>query len=424
MEISLESVLKKIQWILNTNNPMLYRHTEKVAYIYMKLLQAYNYSEEEIISLVTIAILHDIGAYKILSENETGANLYRFDVENPHEHSVYGYLFIRNFGPVQLQKYASVVLYHHFKYRDFDKIDKEYMKESQLLHLADRISIIIDKKEIIDFDKLENLKNTFFNPEYVNLFIKLEQEEKISDNILNGNYYNEVYALLKRAIINNKYLDDVLNMIVSIIDLKSKYTMYHNITVASIAREIAVLSGMDLETVKKIQKAARIHDIGKVLIPVEILEKDGKLTKEEYEIMKQHITKGRKILEGICDNEKIMLATTHHEKLDGSGYPDRLTAEFINKEKRVLIIADIVSALLGRRSYKEEFSKDKIISILNEEVSKNKIDKETVDVFINNYDSITEKVNRDCKLAIEKYNIHRMEYEAITKHMKKYNLID
>ncbi len=423
MEISLEKVLKKIQWILNSNNSMLYRHTDKVAYIYMKLLEAYNYSQEEIITLVTIAILHDIGAYKILSGNEKLVNLYRFDVENPHEHSVYGYLFIRNFGPLQLQKYANVVLYHHFKYKDFDKLDKEYMKESQLLHLADRMSILIDKEENIDFDKLEELKGTFFDPEYVDLFIELEKKEHIADNILTGKYYEKVYELLGRAIINNKYLDDILNMIVCIIDLKSKYTMYHNITVTSIAREIAILSGMDFETVKEIQKAARIHDIGKVLIPVSILEKDGKLTKEEYIIMKEHITKGRKILEGICDKSKIKLATTHHEKLDGSGYPDGLTSDYITREERVLIIADIVSALMGKRSYKDEFDKETIISILQEEVENNKIDKETVDIFVNNYDTITERVKKDCKIAIEKYNIHRMEYEAITEHMKKYNFM-
>ena len=223
--------------------------------------------------------------------------------------------------------------------------------------------------------------------------------------------------------LNEKYQNQILEMIVAMVDIKSPYTMYHNINVTGVGRELAKAVGLSEEQVEKVESAARIHDIGKVVVPVEILEKNGRLTDSEFEIMKEHISKGRVILNGVCPYEKMMLATTHHEKLDGSGYPDGVDGSKLNIEKRVLCVADIVSALIGKRSYKEEFDKETIIRILRGDAARNKIDSDIVETFVNNYDEIIEKVKENCKYELGKYNIYRMEYDAIINHMKTYNFM-
>lgn len=93
---------------------------------------------------------------------------------------------------------------------------------------------------------------------------------------------------------------------------------------------------------------ALLHDIGKVSTPVEILEKPGKLTSEEFEVMKKHVTETRKILDGYVNPKAYRIAVRHHEKLDGSGYPLGLKAEDLSLEERICAISDIVSALVRR----------------------------------------------------------------------------
>ena len=426
MKITVEMILKKIIYILNENSDMMKDHAEKVSYIYLKLLQEKGYSLDEIVYLLFISLLHDIGVYKLTDDKNDNVEIkkiLKFESESIHEHSIYGYLFIKNFAPKPMQKYAKIILHHHFRYIDYEKIDKELLEESQLLYLADRVSVYIDKNKKIDFNVLNKYRDINFKGEYIDLLQKVNKKVNIAKVLRKSNYKEEIFSKLRNAILNEKYQNEILEMIVAMVDIKSPYTMYHNINVTGVAKELAKVVGLSEEEVLEVEAAARIHDIGKVVVPVEILEKNGKLTKDEFEIMKQHITKGRIILDGVCPVEKMMLATTHHEKLDGSGYPDGIAGKDLDIKKRVLCIADIISALIGKRSYKDEFDKETIIKILQEDASKNKIDKNIVEIFIKNYDLIIEKVKLNCKYELGKYNIYRMEYEAIKKHMEKYNFM-
>ncbi|MDY0362233.1 MAG: two-component system response regulator [Desulforegulaceae bacterium] len=134
---------------------------------------------------------------------------------------------------------------------------------------------------------------------------------------------------------------------------------------AAIARKL----GLDKKTVEWILYAAPMHDIGKIGIPDRILLKPGKLDPEEWEIMKTHAAIGAKILEGskagfIRLGE--IIAKTHHEKWDGSGYPDGLKGSKIPLVSRIVALADVFDALTTKRPYKEPFSVDKSFKIIRE----------------------------------------------------------
>ena len=132
------------------------------------------------------------------------------------------------------------------------------------------------------------------------------------------------------------------------------------------------------EYINNVVRAAPLHDIGKINIPDAILNKDSRLTDEEYEIMKGHANAGYEIIEKAIANltesgyleQAKQMAHYHHEKWDGSGYPDHLKEGDIPLSARVMAVADVFDALLSRRSYKEPFSFEKAMSIIKEGAGK------------------------------------------------------
>lgn len=131
-------------------------------------------------------------------------------------------------------------------------------------------------------------------------------------------------------------------------------TMAHSMNVSIIARLIGVWAGLDTEKLDEISMAGLLHDIGKFKIPDEILLKPGKLTKEEFEVIKKHTVYGYEIL----NNFKILESTKraallHHEKFDGSGYPFGYTADKIDDISAIITIADVYDAMTSKRCYRE-----------------------------------------------------------------------
>ena len=131
-------------------------------------------------------------------------------------------------------------------------------------------------------------------------------------------------------------------------------TMAHSMNVSIIARLIGVWAGLDTEKLDEISMAGLLHDIGKFKIPDEILLKPGKLTKEEFEVIKKHTVYGYEIL----NNFKILESTKraallHHEKFDGSGYPFGYTADKIDDISAIITIADVYDAMTSKRCYRD-----------------------------------------------------------------------
>ncbi|MFG1245164.1 response regulator [Xanthobacter flavus] len=153
------------------------------------------------------------------------------------------------------------------------------------------------------------------------------------------------------------------------------------------AKFAAVLSD---DVVEMLYKSAPLHDIGKVGIPDAILLKPGKLTPEEFEVMKTHSALGRDVIaaaEKLIDTPSTFLkiareiANFHHEKWDGSGYPDKLAGEAIPVLARLMAVADVYDALISRRVYKPPFSREKAAGIIREGRGQH-FDPDIVDAFI------------------------------------------
>ncbi len=142
--------------------------------------------------------------------------------------------------------------------------------------------------------------------------------------------------------------------LVQTIDAKDPYTQGHSLRVAEYSRRIAELAGMDVEQQQEIYCMGLLHDIGKIGIPDAIINKPAKLTDEEIALIKSHTIIGANILGKIDHSPKLSFgARSHHEKWDGTGYPEGLKGEEIACEARLIAVADSYDAMTSRRSYRD-----------------------------------------------------------------------
>ena len=171
------------------------------------------------------------------------------------------------------------------------------------------------------------------------------------------------YSKLKRT------LDDTIDTLVAVVEIQDPYTAGHQKRVAKLA--VAISEKLDISQNKAngVKIAAKIHDIGKISIPQSILSKPGMISDIEYEMIKTHPKVGYDMVKNIkFGNPIAKILLQHHERLDGSGYPNGLKGKDIIFEAKILAVADIVEAMTSRRPYRDALGIDKAL----DEISKNK----------------------------------------------------
>lgn len=173
-----------------------------------------------------------------------------------------------------------------------------------------------------------------------------------------------------------------IQSLLTALDAKDKYTAGHSVRVADYAIKIAHQLGMDEENIKLIEEAALFHDLGKIAISERILNKPSILTKEEYDRVKQHPAIGEQIVQASGVLEKMAhIIRSHHERIDGQGYPDGLTADAIPLEAQVLAVADTFDALVSNRPYRKALPVEQAIKVLRE-VRGSQLNPKIVDIFV------------------------------------------
>ncbi|MGB9857706.1 MAG: HD domain-containing phosphohydrolase [Dictyoglomaceae bacterium] len=179
-----------------------------------------------------------------------------------------------------------------------------------------------------------------------------------------------------------RVFDQMVNTLSTIVEIKDPYTAGHQKRVTELALAIAKEIGLSEDELRNLYIAGLLHDIGKIAIPSEILNKPGKLSQIEFDLIKSHPETGYKILKNIDFPWKIPeIVLQHHERLNGSGYPKGLKGDKILIEAKILAVADVVEAISSYRPYRPAFG----IEVALEEINKNKgilYDPEVVDICI------------------------------------------
>ena len=195
-------------------------------------------------------------------------------------------------------------------------------------------------------------------------------------------------AELKIALIDQAYLETI-DVLAKTVEGRDPYTHGHIERVATYAQWLAEAMSWPQENLRGLAFGARLHDIGKIIVPDHILKKPGKLSPEEWELMKQHPTAGAKILSSIKHLQSVVsYVLYHHERWDGSGYPHGLAGRDIPIEGRLLAIADVYDALTTARPYHPARPRNEVIRFLSLGSGKN-FDPDMVPIFIDVLDKKT-----------------------------------
>jgi HD-GYP domain-containing protein (c-di-GMP phosphodiesterase class II) len=170
-------------------------------------------------------------------------------------------------------------------------------------------------------------------------------------------------------IADENQLDRIADAFAAVIDAKSPWTHRHSDRACAIATGIATLLGFETTELRGLSRAAQLHDIGKLAISNRILDRPGQLTDAEFAKVKEHPLVTQRILEQVPGfSELAPLASAHHERLDGSGYPHGLTAAELTKPMRVLAVADVYEALTAERPYRPPYAAARALEIMRIEV--------------------------------------------------------
>lgn len=176
-------------------------------------------------------------------------------------------------------------------------------------------------------------------------------------------------AVEKKTAENNRLFLGIVKSLAAAIDAKDTYTNGHSVRVAEYSREIAKRAGFDADMQQRIYITGLLHDVGKIGIPDAIINKEGKLNDEEYDIIKTHPEKGSTILRNIKEMPELTIgARWHHERFDGKGYPEGLKGKSIPEEARIIAIADAYDAMTSNRSYRRSLPQD----VVRNEIEKGK----------------------------------------------------
>lgn len=419
--ISSKDVYQIIRKTLGIINNKIMHHGEITGYILYKMMEyenAYtdqNYTEQELVDYTMLGILHDIGLYK----EDNVKNVSDFETKNLWPHSIYGFLFLKYLSPIGDR--AEIVLYHHLDYNRYSMIQSRYLHVTELLNLADKMDTVLHlKEEKLEQDYFSKYRNIKFSGAAMDLFQKAEKCYGITDNLVTGKYREELDVLLAKRAFSEQYKKGFLEMLVYTIDFRSEHTVIHTLATVNFAEQLGRLARVSGKDLRDLHYGALLHDLGKIAIPLHILESTGRLSDDEMKVMKAHVRITEMILEGVVDDAVLQIAVRHHEKLDGTGYHRGLSAADLTLPQQIIAVADILSALYGKRSYKEAFSKEKILDIMNSDADKGKINRNVVTTLEKSYDSIIEVFEKEKENTIGLYLKIKEQYAIMIERFKKF----
>ena len=215
--------------------------------------------------------------------------------------------------------------------------------------------------------------------------VKLFKRSVTFENIKHLHENRELQCLkdeLKTNVLDysDKEIHNISMLFAKIVDYKSRFTRAHSMGVAARAEKMAKFYGFSPEKTTRFYFAGAMHDIGKLAVSNDILEKPDKLDVDEFDKMKNHASATRYILSQIKEIPDIIeWASNHHEKLNGKGYPKGLTAEDLSFEDRLMACIDIYQALTEKRPYKDGFPHEKAIGIMREMAARGELDGKIVE---------------------------------------------
>jgi putative nucleotidyltransferase with HDIG domain len=243
---------------------------------------------------------------------------------------------------------------------------------ARILTIAQHLDVFsTGKSPQVAIEVLRERSGRWFDPELVEAAISLHQRGALWSRCLATDDVRDTQSAavdlepVSSLFLDRARIDTICEAFADVVDAKSPYTFRHSLGVTDAAVGIAQQLGLQSERIDFVRRAALLHDLGKLSVPNTILDKPTKLDPAEWEVMRDHPVQTRRILERVSAFQELaVVAGEHHEKLDGSGYPDGLTAERLSLESRIVAVADVYAALSEDRPYRSALGLEKIVAIM------------------------------------------------------------
>jgi HD-GYP domain-containing protein (c-di-GMP phosphodiesterase class II) len=337
------------------------QHGKRVAWFATEIGRAIGFEPSRIDDLFLGALLHDCGVSTTTVHRRLVEN---FAWEDAPTHCRVGHDLLSGFAP--FRRLAALVLLHHTRWEDplLDSQDDEIALLSNTIFLADRIDALGFRRRGGDLLlarsdirlTIEGLRGSFFEHQLVEAFQFVSEPEAfwlMTEPLHLSRWLEERIREARPRPAGRVELRQLAGIFARIVDAKSRFTGEHSQGVARLARHLAGRAGLEEETCEKVELAGLLHDLGKLRVPDEILDKPGRLDPVEFAEMERHTFETWQILRRIEALSEIAgWAAWHHERISGNGYPFHRRAGEIPLPARIVAVSDVVQALAQDRPYR------------------------------------------------------------------------
>lgn len=366
-------------------------HGHRVALMAAACAKAMDWSADDIHTLVQAALLHDCG---VSSTREHRVLVNEITWDGAHLHCERGFAYL---GSVPtLARFAPIILEHHTPWRDLlvRGVDAATARQANLIYLSDRADALhahglAEGKPICEV--LTRYGDLHFAPDLLGAFIEQAEREAFWYAQEDPTLRERVRALAlggQSEALTTPEVKALASMFGRIIDAKSPFTERHSRGVATVSRRLGAQFGLSDQCLDLLEVAAHLHDIGKLRIPDELLEKQGPLTADERHRMARHAFDTYEILHHIFGDEPVALwAAYHHEYVSGSGYPFHPEAQDLPLEARIIAVADVLQALAQKRPYRQPMTPEEAMGTLRGMVFSGKLDGDVVGRVVEDFDA-------------------------------------
>jgi HD-GYP domain-containing protein (c-di-GMP phosphodiesterase class II) len=351
------------------------QHGKRVAFAVIECARTLGLTPEERDDAFLAALLHDCG---VSSSRVHWQLMSKLDWEGSPEHCVAGCELLRDFEP--FQRHAALVLRHHTHWSDplRESLDPAVALLSNLIHLADRADalrhqagrrdVLVVREEVRR--SILGLRGVFFSPDLVDAFLATSEPEAFwltTETHHLERYMQDAVAQSAPRPATVAALRQLAGIFARIVDGKSRFTAEHSLGVARLARHLATSAGLSEPVCDRVEIAALLHDLGKLRVRDEILDKAAPLDTVEFAAMMHHTFETYQILRRVEPlGEMATWAAYHHERLTGRGYPFHRQAGDIPLPARLIAVADVFQALAQDRPYRASLDPPRVLRILRE----------------------------------------------------------
>lgn len=393
LAVNLFEMVSCVSRALDLLNPAVEEHHLRVSVIASGLARQLGFSEAVRLDLATAGALHDAAA--LLQDHRLAMHDFLFagsqeeprpsNADGVHTHAFEGARLLGRFSP--FSNAASIVRHHHVPWdggRGESFEGQPVSPLSHLLNLADRVAVLPTRANVLNQrqairERIRAASGTAFNPEHVSAFEELCTRESFWLDLVfdaPGAFFEETRTAAP-TVLGLRQVAELAEVLGQLIDSRSPFTATHSAGVSMVAAGLASRLGMSPVECEMMRIAGLLHDLGKLAVPTDLLDKPGRLTPEEFSIVQTHTYHTFQVLKPVrCLQTINEWASLHHERLDRRGYPFH-TAE-LSLGSRIMAVADIFTALSEDRPYRPGMRREAVTSLLQENVAGRAIDGDVV----------------------------------------------